>query len=553
MTGDADLLAISGKYNTSIGATNLPTSPLGGILLNYVWDSNAMKQVFYQYASNNTFERYKIGSWSSWVQTWNSGNDGSGSGLDADLLGGYQESSFIRRNVGQFWTNVGSNALSFQSTGFMTGSDTAALEIYADNATTSDAFMQFHIAGSYAVNLGLDASTNKISIGGWSMGAAKHQIWHAGNQGAGSGLDADLLDGYNRPTNFGTDAYAGSPYQVLDLDTIRIVGESRFFQGSSTNKPTGFEGDGYLWVTAGGDVINRGVQMAFQGGKLSVRGLDDKIWYKIWSSGNMGASSGLDADLLRGVHWGNVNTNIITSGTIKSKGNYVTDYQATAYSEVYLAWGNQHVSEATGFAGIKHISYDNLVFGRMAGLGFFTSTLDAAPLERMRISDTGNVSIGNNNNIYKLDVSGTGRFTEDVTVPDEVYGAGWNESLEVPTKNAIYDKIETLGGVSYNVYTALITQAGTSAPTVTVLKNTLSGSIVWTRITAGVYDGTLTGEFPSLKVWTIGVLGGYLTTNNTSIHILRLNDNVVRIATRSLDSNTDGLLNEASIEIRVYP
>lgn len=32
-----------------------------------------------------------------------------------------------------------------------------------------------------------------------------------------------------------------------------------------------------------------------------------------------------------------------------------------------------------------------------------------------------------------------------VSVDDEVYGAGWDGSLEVPTKNAVYDKIETLG------------------------------------------------------------------------------------------------------------
>lgn len=31
-------------------------------------------------------------------------------------------------------------------------------------------------------------------------------------------------------------------------------------------------------------------------------------------------------------------------------------------------------------------------------------------------------------------------------MPDEAYGVGWNGSLEVPTKNAVYDKIETLGG-----------------------------------------------------------------------------------------------------------
>lgn len=37
-----------------------------------------------------------------------------------------------------------------------------------------------------------------------------------------------------------------------------------------------------------------------------------------------------------------------------------------------------------------------------------------------------------------------GTFSGDISVPDEVYGAGWNGSLEVPTKNAVYDKIEAL-------------------------------------------------------------------------------------------------------------
>jgi hypothetical protein len=36
----------------------------------------------------------------------------------------------------------------------------------------------------------------------------------------------------------------------------------------------------------------------------------------------------------------------------------------------------------------------------------------------------------------------------DVTVADEAYGAGWNGSTEVPTKNALYDKIETIAGGS---------------------------------------------------------------------------------------------------------
>jgi hypothetical protein len=35
-------------------------------------------------------------------------------------------------------------------------------------------------------------------------------------------------------------------------------------------------------------------------------------------------------------------------------------------------------------------------------------------------------------------------FAVDVTVPDEAYGVGWDSVLEVPTKNAVYDKIESI-------------------------------------------------------------------------------------------------------------
>ncbi len=38
----------------------------------------------------------------------------------------------------------------------------------------------------------------------------------------------------------------------------------------------------------------------------------------------------------------------------------------------------------------------------------------------------------------------TGTFSGDITVSDEAYGAGWNASTEVPTKNAVYDKFESL-------------------------------------------------------------------------------------------------------------
>lgn len=52
----------------------------------------------------------------------------------------------------------------------------------------------------------------------------------------------------------------------------------------------------------------------------------------------------------------------------------------------------------------------------------------------------------NNGNVTLTHSTGALTSNVDLLVPDEVYGAGWNASLEVPTKNAIYDKIESLAG-----------------------------------------------------------------------------------------------------------
>ncbi len=54
-----------------------------------------------------------------------------------------------------------------------------------------------------------------------------------------------------------------------------------------------------------------------------------------------------------------------------------------------------------------------------------------------KVNDTGNETI-----------AGIKTFTDDPLIPDEAYGAGWNGSLEPPTKNAVYDKIETMTALS---------------------------------------------------------------------------------------------------------
>jgi hypothetical protein len=121
--------------------------------------------------------------------------DGAGSGLDADLLDGVSSGSFLRSDADDAVTNTGVE-ISFYSNDVMENAsgDQATLEVFQDTAG-SDAFMQFHISGDYAAYFGLKGDINDFAVGGWSMGANYYRVWHAGNDGSGSGLDADLLDG----------------------------------------------------------------------------------------------------------------------------------------------------------------------------------------------------------------------------------------------------------------------------------------------------------------------------------------------------------------------
>jgi hypothetical protein len=73
-----------------------------------------------------------------------------------------------------------------------------------------------------------------------------------------------------------------------------------------------------------------------------------------------------------------------------------------------------------------------------------------------------------------------------ITVADEAYGSGWDGSLEVPTKNAVYDKIQSIG--SWDNWTPTLT--GFSAnPTNSVYRYSLNGKVCTLAIRQGA-NGT---------------------------------------------------------------
>ena len=129
------------------------------------------------------------------------------------------------------------------------------------------------------------------------------RIWDSGNDGSGSGLDADLLDGKQPPTNWAATAqtYTTIASAAWDLPT----GSSVFSKADSSGGPGT---DGYWFVTGRRDSSGgfSGIYTPHNDGKVyagyALAGTSNPTWYEVWTSGSDGADSGLDADLLDGQH-----------------------------------------------------------------------------------------------------------------------------------------------------------------------------------------------------------------------------------------------------------
>ncbi|MCI4588607.1 phage tail protein [Sphingobium sp. BYY-5] len=254
---------------------------------------------------------------------WHSDNDGAGSGLDADLLDGQDGSYYtnITARLGYTPLNKAGDVATGRITVMGNGTGDSAMANTASNLGeievrgngTGAAMLCFHRPNQRAFYFGLDTD-NKLKLGGWSFGANAYEIWHSGNDGAGSGLDADLLDGQQgsyytnivarlgyTPVNKAGDTLTGSlslPYLSVtangDGANIRLgddafIGDSNIANGFSIrgvgNWNAGFVRFGNSPHTLG---CNANEELLRYGGSV------------VWHSGNDGAGSGLDADLLDG-------------------------------------------------------------------------------------------------------------------------------------------------------------------------------------------------------------------------------------------------------------
>jgi hypothetical protein len=115
----------------------------------------------------------------------------------------------------------------------------------------------------------------------------------------------------------------------------------------------------------------------------------------------------------------------------------------------------------------------------------------------------------------------------------------------------IKDANVTTAKFEYKEYVALITQTGTADPVATVIKNTLSAGIVWTRSAVGDYVGTLASAFTSNKT-AFSVTGGAFNGEHYGMNWISANGMALN-SVNAAGTKTDALLNGCSVIIRVYP
>ena len=195
--------AITITANANLAGNLLTAVPSGALFTDttYSVGDGGLTQVNFTTADNTKLDGIETGATAdqtaAQLLTAIKTVDGAGSGLDADLLDGISSASFLRSNTAdtssQRITFTACATNNWDTIATASGSQ-GGLEVQ-NSGSGNDAFMSFHAGADFALYFGLDADINDIAVGGWSMGANKYRIWHAGNDGSGSGLDADLLKG----------------------------------------------------------------------------------------------------------------------------------------------------------------------------------------------------------------------------------------------------------------------------------------------------------------------------------------------------------------------
>ena len=454
---NADTINSNGiSYYTS-GVTNFSGNATDGALYSQQYSSSWQHQIAADYRSGQIAVRGKNnGTWTSWNKVWTAGNDGSSSGLDADLVDGIHGSSLLRSDTADTFT--GTISMGTQKALVANNYGRGVYGVYssyrhqhvwsmgtaynlADDGTTVGnlygiSYTHTNVGTGYGSNsaAGLGHQLNGRANGTlqWALGdgiwsSNTGSVWGASNDGSGSGLDADTVDGQQASAfvnQNGTYTLA-SGYSVAQGSWgLRNTTPSGYIEFGPANT-----GHAHIYTDRSNFYFN--VNTMYQNGHL------------LWAANNDGSGSGLDADLLDGYHIGSfVRTD--TGSTIGNNHSVVQRGQFTCGTS-----GQNNSAQAGAlsydfgyqFGGSWAHPYPDLVLGYHTGMRFgghtsyggcrFYADHPSRTTTMLFSVGNGDAHVRANNNIYA--------YTSDKRLKENFR----------PIENAV-DKVKSIGGFIFD-------------------------------------------------------------------------------------------------------
>ena len=213
LTGDLTVASTSPEIklvdtNSFTDANDRMIFRAGGNNLQWQWYDNSANSTTTLMSLNNAGQ-LSLGS----NTVWHAGNDGSGSGLNADLLDGQHASAFAPAggslstnwNANRLTTDAGANIVSTEANPFRWQRSSVGQTGQDDNVTVhvDDSNIYFthnndadgDASGFHFRRMTEGAAQTLLSFHASQISYKGNAIWHAGNDGTGSNLDADKLDG----------------------------------------------------------------------------------------------------------------------------------------------------------------------------------------------------------------------------------------------------------------------------------------------------------------------------------------------------------------------
>lgn len=375
-------------------ATSSMTSgkPAGdGHILHMEWDNSLSWAGQIAVPNNGDMQwRHQRGNtWQAWRTILDSSNFNSliGSGLTAYV-----------RKAGDTMTGMLNIKMDTQPC-LKLDSVTANKEVYMyvySGGVAKNAVGWNNVHGSYIYN-----SPSNRYLGIKDNGTPHFQgntIWHAGNDGSRSGLDADLLDGYHKSDIYdNVTAKLSSLNDVLNSNGIRIYGFGYGDSASVANKPTG-NSDARGTIGFGGIYCPMQLSWQYLGTDLYIRTKYDGTW-KGWKRIAFTTDNVASATKWQTARrfWGQ-----LADGTADVNGAMTINYTG----ETGILLKRAEAGSGSFIRLYNNNQTTNYFRVGMYGAGYFGISYNSGA-DAIAVTTSGNVGINTSAPGYTLDVNGS--------------------------------------------------------------------------------------------------------------------------------------------------